>query len=324
MRVAMLAIDGAFDSGLATVADVLETANVLRDEIERPPPPWEVTVVGTRRQVRTAAGMRVTTTSVEELDAPPQLLVAPALGVRQSAAVVETVGAARNRPLLDLLARCRSEGIELAGACTGAFFLAESGVLEEQPATTSWWLGPTFRARYPGVDLDTGQTLVRGEGVSTAGAAFAHIDLALSLVHTQSPALADLIARYLLIGDRASQASFAVPTMLARNSPEMATFERWVRSHLDGPIRISAAAAAIGLSERTLQRVTAATVGMSPVEFVNEVRLDEAAFLLRSSTLTADAVAARVGFQNAGTLRALVRRRRGMTIRELRRGATRA
>jgi transcriptional regulator GlxA family with amidase domain len=156
--------------------------------------------------------------------------------------------------------------------------------------------------------------------VTTAGAAFAHIDLALSLVHAQSPALADLVARYLLIGDRASQASFAVPTMLARHSPEMAAFERWVRSNLDSPIRISAAAAAIGLSERTLQRITAAAVGMSPVEFVNEVRLHEASFLLRSSMLSADAVAARVGFQNTSTLRSLVRRRRGVTIRELRRG----
>ncbi|WP_214369509.1 hypothetical protein [Pseudonocardia sp. H11422] len=98
--------------------------------------------------------------------------------------------------------------------------------------TFSWWLGSTFRSRYPAVDLDTGQTLVRAEGISTAGAAFAHIDLALSLMHVQSPALADLVARYLLVGDRVSQASFAVPTMLARNSPEMAAFERWVRSHL--------------------------------------------------------------------------------------------
>lgn len=116
--------------------------------------------------------------------------------------------------------------------------------------------------------------------------------------------MADLVARYLLIGDQASQASFAVPTVMARHSPEMAAFEQWVRAHLRGPIRVAVAG-----------------VGMTPVEFVNEVRLDEAAFLLRSTALDADAVAARVGFQNVGTLRALVRRRRGVTLRELRRGS---
>lgn len=320
MRVTVLAIDGSFDSGLATTTDVLETANVLRGELERPPPPWEVTVVGVRRSVRTAAGLRVSPRRYAELDAPPDVLIAPALGVRQSAAVVETVSDPRNRAIVELIAACRDDGVELAGACTGVFFLAETGALDGLCATTSWWLSGAFRGRYGAVDLDTAHTLVRADGVTTAGAAFAHIDLALSLVHAQSPALADLVARYLLIGDRASQASFAVPTMLARHSPEMAAFERWVRSNLDSPIRISAVAAALGLSERTLQRITAAAVGMSPVEFVNEVRLDEASFLLRSSMLSADTVAARVGFQNTSTLRSLVRRRRGVTIRELRRG----
>lgn len=150
--------------------------------------------------------------------------------------------------------------------------------------------------------------------------AFAHVDLALSIVYGQSPALADLVARYLLIGDRRSQASFAVPAVLAQHDPAMSGFERWVRSHLDEPVQIAAAARTVGLSERTLQRLTASTVGMSPVEFVNEVRLDHATYLLRTTTLTAEAVATRVGFRNAGTLRALIRRRRGMTVRELRHG----
>src|SRR5205823_4018210 len=119
MRVAVLAVDGAFDSGLATVTDVFETANVLRTEIEHPPPPWEVTVVGARRQVRTAAGLRVSTTSVAELDDTPELLVAPALGIRQSAGAVEAVTSTANRSVLKLLARGRAEGVELVAACTG-------------------------------------------------------------------------------------------------------------------------------------------------------------------------------------------------------------
>lgn len=321
MRIALLAIAGAFDSGLATASDVFETANVLRGELQRPPPPWEVTVVGVRRSVRTAAGLRVSPQRYADLDAPPDLLLAPALGVRQSASILDTVSDPGSRAVIDLLAGCRADGVALAGACTGVFFLAEAGVLDGLRATTSWWLSAAFRGRYPAVDLDPAQTLIHSGGITTAGAAFAHIDLALSVVHAQSPVLADLVARYLLIGDRASQATFTMPTMLTRHSPDMTAFERWVRGNLGSPIRISVAAAAIGLSERTLQRITAATVGMTPVEFVNEVRLDEASFLLRSSVLSADAVATRVGFQNTGTLRALVRRRRGMTIRELRRGA---
>jgi transcriptional regulator GlxA family with amidase domain len=137
-------------------------------------------------------------------------------------------------------------------------------------------------------------------------------------VARESLALADLVARYLVIGDRPSQAVSAVPSHLAGNDPTVTAFERWVRDHIADPLQISGAAAAIGVSERTLQRTTAAVLGISPIEFVHQVRLDEATFLLRTTSQTVDAIAAAVGYQNTSTLRALVRRRRGTTISALR------
>ena len=190
--------------------------------------------------------------------------------------------------------------------------------MDGHDATTSWWLGPQFRRRYPDVRLDTSATLVVGEHATTAGAAFAHIDLALSLVQQRSPALAEIVARHLLIGQRSSQASFAMPTMLARRSPDVTAFEHWVRAHLDQPIRISDAATALGLSERTLQRLTATAVGLSPVQFVNETRVDHAVHLLRTTDLSTRAIAKQIGYQDPTSLRLLIRRRRGITLRQLR------
>ena len=77
----------------------------------------------------------------------------------------------------------------------------------------------------------------------------------------------------------------------------MTAFERWVRDRVAEPLQISRAAAAIGVSERTLQRTTAAVLGMSPTNFVHEIRLDEATFLLRTTSQTLDAIAAAVGYQ---------------------------
>jgi transcriptional regulator GlxA family with amidase domain len=317
MDIAVLAVDGCFDSGLSSVVDVLGTANALREQISPAPPAFAVTIVGPDKQVRTGNGWSVTTTPIRSLERQPELLVMPALGVKTPAQIVDAV---RGHTTLTLIQQVRAAGCGLAGACTGTFFLAESGVLDGLAATTSWWLGPAFRSRYPKVRLDETRTLIADDRVTTAGAAFAHIDLALSIVQQHSPALADLTGRYLLIGDRPSQAAFAVPALLARANPTMATFERWVREHLAEPLHISVAASALGVSERTLQRTTAAVVGMSPLEFVHEVRLDEATFLLRNSSMTADAMAIAVGYQNAGTLRALVRRRRHSTLTALRRG----
>lgn len=316
MRIAILAVDAMFDSGLAVTLDVLATANALRGEAAATTPPFEVTVTAIRNEVRTGHALHLATTPLAELPAPPDLLVMPAVGLRAPAEVIEIV---RDHPALPHVAALHRGGTALAAACSGTFFLAEAGVLDGRAATTSWWLGPAFRGRYGAVQLRDSAVLVGDERITTAGAAFAHIDLALSLVQRQSPALAELTARYLLIGDRPSQAVFAVPSLLARSDPTVTAFERWVREHVAEPVQISRAAAAIGVSERTLQRTMAAVLGMSPIDFVHEIRLDQATFLLRTSGLTADAVAAAVGYQNTSTLRALVRRRRGSTISALRR-----
>lgn len=313
----MLAVPGMFDSGISAVLDVLATANELRADVATSVAPFDVTVTGTEAVVRTGHGLRLAAKPVSELAAVPDVVVMPAVGcsLRATRQVVDVV---RGHAVLPHIVALRAGGSALAAACTGTFFLAEAGVLDGLVATTSWWLGPAFRSRYPAVQLEDSRTLARDRGVTTAGAAFAHIDLALSIVQQDSPALADLVARYLVIGDRPSQAIFAVPSHLAGTDPTVTAFERWVRGHVAEPMQISGVAAAIGVSERTLQRATAAVLGMSPIDFLHEIRLDEATFLLRTTSQTVDAVAAAVGYQNTSTLRALVRRRRGTTISALR------
>jgi transcriptional regulator GlxA family with amidase domain len=317
MQIAVLAVPDLFDSGLSAVLDVLATADALREEVTPSVLPFDVTVVGTETSVRTGHGLRLTTTPLTELDTVPDLLVMPAVGCGYKAPQ-QVVDIVRNHPALAHVTALRTAGSALAAACTGTFFLAEAGVLDGLLATTTWWLGPAFRRRYTAVRLDESRALARDGQVTTAGAAFAHIDLALSIVSQESRALADTVARYLLIGDRPSQAAFAVPSHLAGSDPTVTAFERWVRGHIAEPLRIGDVAAAIGVSERTLQRATAAVLGMSPIDFVHEIRLDEATFLLRTTTQTVDAVAAAVGYRNTSTLRALVRRRRGTTIGALR------
>lgn len=200
----------------------------------------------------------------------------------------------------------------------GDFFLAEAGVLDGSTATTSWWLGPSFRHRYPQVSLDEKQPLCHGDRVTTAAASLFQLDLALSLLNDRSPALAQLVARYLTIGNRQTQANFLLPEVVARSNPVIVEFERWVRDHLSEQFRISSTAGELGVTERTLQRVIQAELGMSPKEFVDDIRLEHAAQLLRTTSLTVDAVANRVGYLSTNPLRELARRRRGMSIAEMR------
>ncbi len=306
-----------FDSGLTVILDILGAANVLSAQAGLATPPFQVRTAGLGTGVRTAHGLQLATTPWPEIAAdPPEVAVMPAMGLRPPAEIVNVVS---GHGLLTAVTTLCEGGTGMAAACSGTFFLAEAGILDDLTATTSWWLGATFRSRYPRVDLDESRTLAVAGNITTAGAAFAHIDLALSLTHRISPVLADLTARYLVLGDRPSQAVAAVPALLASGDPTVAAFERHIREHLSEPARIEDAARAIGVSERTLQRATAGTLGMTPVRFVQEVRLEQATYLLRTTSQTPEAIAAAVGYADAGPLRSLMRRRRNTTLAALRR-----
>src|SRR6476659_8203413 len=84
-------------------------------------------------------------------------------------------------------------------ACTGTFVLAHTSLLDGRHATTSWWLAPLFRERFPLVTLEESCMVVNSYGFVTAGAALAHIDLALWLISCSSPSITELAARFLLI-----------------------------------------------------------------------------------------------------------------------------
>jgi transcriptional regulator GlxA family with amidase domain len=302
MEVVILALDGVADLGLASVLQAFGMANDMRGQFDDPPDPWRVRTAAPGAGVRTGCGLLVATTPLAE--------------VGHADLVVVTAPA--NRPVYEWLAAARDGGVELAAACTGTFFLAESGVLDGVTATTSWWLGPTMRRRYPRVDVDESRALCRTDGVSTAGAALMHLDLTLALVADRSPALAETVSRYLLTGDRRTQSASSIPAVIARGDSLVAEFERWVRAHLGEPFAIATAATELNVTVRSLQRATRAEIGMSPSDFVDEIRLERATRLLRQTSLTVDAVAAKVGYLNGGTLRSLYRRRRDRSIAEVR------
>lgn len=317
MDVAVLAYDGVFDSGLSAVLDVLHSANAMRDELPQPPPPWQVTTVGFRRRIRTGMGHMVATEPAAGAGAADLLLV-PALAERRPDALLSHVSGPESAPVRDLVARALGRGTHIASACTGTFLLAESGVLDGRRATTSWWLAPVFRERYPTVTVDQSRMVTTSDGVTTAGAAFGHVDLALAIVRMTSPVLAELIARYLVVDERPSQSAYTIAGALAQHDPVVSAFERWARQHLNQPITLSDAAGALGISERTLQRAVRRTLGTSPVRFVQDLRVEHASHLLRTTNLPMDAIAGKVGYEHANTLRILLRERTGSTAGTLR------
>jgi transcriptional regulator GlxA family with amidase domain len=319
MRLAVLVVDGVADFGLSAVLEAFDMADALRTEMERPPAEWTIHTASLGSSVHSARGHIIPTTPLSELSGQPiDTMIIPAVNVLGAEALVDLVSDAANAPVLDQLRGARLGGVHLAAACTGTYFLAEAGVLDGSPATTSWWLGPSFRRRYPRVQLDESRILCHGNQVTTAGAVLSHLDLALSLIHRASPDLAERASRFLTMGNRTTQSQFIVPEVMARGNPLIAAFERWVREHISDQFLIATAARELGVTERSLQRAVRADLAMSPKDFADDIRLERAVYLLRTTTLTVDAIASEVGYLSGGALRALIRRRRGLSVAEIR------
>jgi transcriptional regulator GlxA family with amidase domain len=115
------------------------------------------------------------------------LLMVPARAARHPAEVLDHGIGDHSLPVRTLIARTRDQGTAIASACAGTFLLAEAGILDGVSATTTWWLSPAFRSRYPKVQLDDGRMVIASDGITTAGAAFGHVDLALAIVRTSTP-----------------------------------------------------------------------------------------------------------------------------------------
>jgi transcriptional regulator GlxA family with amidase domain len=318
MRVHILALNGVFDTGLAAVLDAFGTANALADMTGISSLRFQMKVVGLRKTITTARGLRVPVISAARAQTP-DAVVMPAILHMRPEPLVQALAGREVREAGVVLRKWSGRGALTATACIGTFVLAESALLDGEEATTTWWLSPLFRQRYPRVRLDESRIIVQSNAVVTAGAALSHLDLALALIRRASPALANVTARYLVADERTSQSIYSIPDHLANADPLIQQFERWARGRMAKGFSLDQAAKALATSKRTLARRMQSVLGKSPLAFFQDLRIERAVHLLRSGHASVDQIAAEVGYADGVTLRALLRQRLGRGVREIRR-----
>ena len=306
MKIGVVAVAACWDSGLVTILDVLRGANNARLLVDRDIPEFGVYTIGSGRgPVRTAGGLLVPIDYPidDEGLAGLDLLVVPALAVNTPNGVVDALLREDVRAVRGVVRDWARDGRPLAAACTGTFVLADAGVLDSRRATTSWWLVDEFRRRYPKVVLDMSTMVIADGPITTAGAAFAHIDLAMHLVASVSPQLADATAGALLFDQRPARSVQAADAYLSSADRLLVDFEAWIRANLDRDITIPDAAFAIGTTRRTLERHVREQLGLTPFALVQRLRIERAQHLRKTTSLNLDKIAGMVGYGSASALR---------------------
>lgn len=315
MRVRVLVLDGVLDSGLAAVLDALHAAQELGQKVGRSALKIDVERVAVGGQARSALGWAMSMADARHVKTDADVVIVPAMATRTPESVLVALGRDDVREAFDLLNQWSDRANRVATAGSGTFVLAGSGLLDRQQATTSWWLAPLFRERFPQVKLDQTQVVVFSGKTVTARAALAHVDLVLALLRSTSFAVAQVVERYLdddRGGDSGNEARAELGDGLA------GAFERLVRAQLNERFDLEEIAHRLATTPRTLERRVKDAFGVTPVAMVQNLRVERAVDLLQTTSASIDEIATMVGYSEGVTLRALLREKLGRGVRELR------
>lgn len=218
-----------------------------------------------------------------------------------------------------------AQGALLATACSGAMLLAEAGLLDGLDATTHWAWCDALRQRFPNVKVRDQRALVvtgHGQRLVMAGGGTTWLDLTLYLIaRSLGIDIAMQVARLNLIDwHEFGQQPFAA--LSSKRQVEDAVIARcqvWIAEHYETRAPVAAMAQLSGLPERSFKRRFAQATGMSPLEYVHALRLEEAKQMLETAELPIEAIANEVGYEDASFFGRLFRRRVGMTPAQYRR-----
>ncbi|WP_226994179.1 GlxA family transcriptional regulator [Myxococcus hansupus] len=211
-----------------------------------------------------------------------------------------------------LLGRAPTKRVVLAASCSATFVLAASGALDGKQATTTWWLGAAFARRFTRVTLRADKMVIDAGEVLTAGSAFAHADLMLAIVaRTLSPSLAHMVARYLVLDERISQARYMVTEHLRGADPTVRELEAFVLANIERQVSVHEMARATATSPRTLARRVEDALGTTPHHLAQRLRVARAVQLLETTGDSVENIAARVGYADAAAFRRVFRRETG-------------
>lgn len=207
-------------------------------------------------------------------------------------------------------------GKRIASICSGAFVLAEAGLLDGRSATTYHGLADELRDRYPALDLRGDVLYVQDGQFLTASGYAAGIDLCLHIIRTDyGAAVANEVARQALVAPvrPGGQTQFTQTPLPPERGIACADTRGWAMRHLDRPLTLTDLARHAGVSVRTLTRRFHAESGVSPLQWLLHQRVERAKELLETTTLPLDQVARACGLGTADSLRGHLVRRTGLT-----------
>ncbi len=223
--------------------------------------------------------------------------------------------------ILEYITNQHGSGTTIASVCTGAFLLAETGLLRGKDATTNWVFEKKLRFRYPEVNLIIDKIITEQDNLICTGAVTAIMHLALKIIKREgSSKLASICAKSMLVNPNfASQAPYTIyPLTEEHRDTQILKAEEYMRENLAEINSVDHVAAFICVSSRQFKRRFKKATGESPLNYLQKLRVQYVKDQLENTLDSIEEITRRVGYEDSGTLRRIFRRYTNLSPREYR------
>jgi transcriptional regulator GlxA family with amidase domain len=232
-----------------------------------------------------------------------------------------------NANLIAFVQRAAKASRRTASICSGAFVLAEAGLLDGRRATMHWAHAANFRARFPKVTTEEDRIFINDGPIWTSAGMTAGLDLVLALIDSDlGPEAAKTIAKLLVMSQRrmGGQKQHSALLDMTPRSDRIELVLAHIRQHLKDKLSVEELAAVASLSPRQFSRAFLAEIGQSPAKAVEQLRLEAARFMMEEGRHSVNVVAQETGFADRERMRRAFLRTFGMPAELMRRNAKRA
>jgi transcriptional regulator GlxA family with amidase domain len=238
---------------------------------------------------------------IDTLIIPGGLIRGIDVGGQKSGSILE------NGVLLGWIKKMAAKVRRLVSVCSGAFLLAECGLLDHRRATTHWDSCASFQVKYRNVKLEPDKIYIRDDNIYTSGGITSGIDLTLSLVEEDwGREISLFVARYLVMFLKRPGGQSQFSTYLAFESskrPDLGELQAWIIANPMEEFTVESLASRMAMSPRNFARTFQKETGTTPAKFVEMVRLDAARQFLETKKLSIEAVALKSGFGDPERMR---------------------
>jgi transcriptional regulator GlxA family with amidase domain len=228
----------------------------------------------------------------------------------------------RSTKTLDWICRNHQQGTSIASVCTGAFLLAQTGLLDGKTATTHWGFVELFQQMYPQINLKPERLITDEDTLYCAGALSAGIDLSIYLVGKYCGQEVAIQCSKSLIHDmgRHSQTPYSVFQFQKKHNDEaIKSVQQWLENNYTKPVDMNAVAKLHGMSRRTFERRFKKATGDTPLLYLQRTRLEAAKRMLETQNGTFDEISYSLGYENSSHFREVFKKHTGLLPTEYQR-----